>query len=118
MVRMLQQKLPAEESGKKYDSVIDEYFGGKFSVEMKCDEAEAEDVIKSEEKFLQLSCFISEDTKYMQSGMVSKLVEKITKNSPSLNKDALYTKTSKVDRLPAYLTVQMVRFYYKVSWVA
>jgi ubiquitin carboxyl-terminal hydrolase 14 len=112
VVRMLQQKLPAQEKGK-YDSIIDEYFCGKFSVEMKCDEAEAETVTKTEEKFLQLSCFISEEIKYMQSGIVSKLVEKITKHSPTLEKDALYTKSSKIDRLPAYLTVQMVRFYYK-----
>jgi len=40
-------------------------------------------------------------------------VEKITKNSPTLGRDAVYTKTSKVERLPAYLSVQMVRFFYK-----
>lgn len=58
--------------------------------------------------------------------------EQITKMSPSLQRDAVYTKTvlkphktfnnfhskcscfqSKISRLPAYLTVQFVRFYYK-----
>lgn len=33
--------------------------------------------------------------------------------SPTLDRDAVYTKTSLIDRLPAYLTVQFVRFYYK-----
>jgi hypothetical protein len=33
--------------------------------------------------------------------------------SASLERDAVYTKTSLIDRLPAYLTVQFVRFYYK-----
>lgn len=33
--------------------------------------------------------------------------------STSLERDAVYTKTSLIDRLPAYLTVQFVRFYYK-----
>jgi hypothetical protein len=41
------------------------------------------------------------------------LVEKITKHSETLGRDAVYTKSSKIDRLPAYLTVQMVRFYFK-----
>jgi len=109
---MLQQKLtPAERN--KYSSLIDQYMGGKLAVEMKCDESEEEPVTPSEENFLQLSCFINTETKYMHSGLVSKLSEKITKNSPTLGRDAVYTKTSKIDRLPAYLTVQMVRFFYK-----
>ncbi|CAL8106957.1 unnamed protein product [Orchesella dallaii] len=112
LVRTLQQKLPAEEA-TKYPSIIDQFMGGRFSVEMKCDEAEEEPASVSTESFLQLSCFIETDTRYMHSGLISKLTEKITKNSPSLSRDALYTKSSKVDRLPAYLTVQMVRFYYK-----
>lgn len=33
--------------------------------------------------------------------------------SPTLERDAVYTKTAKISRLPAYLTVQFVRFYYK-----
>lgn len=39
--------------------------------------------------------------------------EQITKLSQTLGRDAIYTKTSKISRLPAYLTVQFVRFYYK-----
>ena len=34
----------------------------------------------------------------------------ITKRSPTLDRDAEYTKTSKVSRLPGYLTIQMMRF--------
>ncbi|OWR52227.1 putative ubiquitin specific peptidase 14, partial [Danaus plexippus plexippus] len=42
-----------------------------------------------------------------------KMSEQITKMSETLGRDAVYTKTSKISRLPAYLTVQFVRFYYK-----
>uniref|UniRef100_I3JSL2 Ubiquitin carboxyl-terminal hydrolase n=1 Tax=Oreochromis niloticus TaxID=8128 RepID=I3JSL2_ORENI len=42
-----------------------------------------------------------------------RLQEEITKMSPTLNRNALYIKSSKLSRLPAYLTVQMVRFFYK-----
>lgn len=112
LLRTLQQKLPGEEASK-HPSAIDQYMGGRFSVEMKCDEADEEEASTSAESFLQLSCFIETETRYMHSGLIGKLTEKITKNSPTLQRDAVYTKTSKIDRLPAYLTVQMVRFYYK-----
>merc|ERR1712110_1312050 len=36
-----------------------------------------------------------------------------TKRSPTLERDAEYTKTSKVSRLPGYLTIQMMRFQFK-----
>lgn len=42
-----------------------------------------------------------------------KLQEQITKHSPTLGRDAVYTKTCRIKRLPAYLTVQFVRFFYK-----
>lgn len=50
---------------------IDQYFGGVFEVELKCDESEEEPVTKSEESFLQLSCFISQEVKYMNTGLKS-----------------------------------------------
>lgn len=114
---MLQQKLPIAEgaNASKYSSFIDQYFGGTFDVEMKCVEAEDEPVSKSTENFLQLSCFISPEIKYMHSGLRSRLKEQLTKMSPSLGRDAVYTKSSLISRLPAYLTVQFVRFQYKAK---
>lgn len=35
--------------------------------------------------------------------------EQITKRSAVLDRDAVYTKKSKISRLPAYLAVEMVR---------
>lgn len=97
----------------KYSSLIDQYFGGSFDVEMKCSEAEDEESSKSKENFLQLSCFISPEVKYMHSGLKSRLKEQLTKRSPTLERDAVYVKTSLISRLPAYLTIQFVRFQYK-----
>lgn len=73
---MLQQKLPSKDNGstepsQKFKSLIDQYFGGTFDVELKCDEAEDEPVAKSQEQFLQLSCFMSTDVRYMHSGLKS-----------------------------------------------
>lgn len=120
MVRMLQQKLPAKASEgnsapnqEHFKSLIDQYFGGTFDVELKCTESDEEAPSKTKEQFLQLSCFISQDVRYMHSGLRSKMQEQITKLSSTLGRDAIYSKTSKISRLPAYLTVQFVRFYYK-----
>ncbi|XP_044264460.1 ubiquitin carboxyl-terminal hydrolase 14 [Tribolium madens] len=117
LIRMLQQKLPAKQNGgnavEKFKSLVDQFFGGTFEVELKCTETEDEPVTKNKESFLQLSCFISQDVRYMHSGLRSKMQEQITKKSPTLDRDAVYIKTSKISRLPAYLTIQFVRFYYK-----
>lgn len=52
-------------------SIIDQYFGGTFDVELKCDETEEESITHSNEQFLQLSCFISQELRYMHSGLKS-----------------------------------------------
>ncbi|BFY99755.1 hypothetical protein BsWGS_02795 [Bradybaena similaris] len=127
IVRSLQQKLkpviplrngePMETGTNSQAAAecgfIDQYFGGEFETIMKCNEAPEEGEVRTTEKFLQLSCFIEKDVKYMHTGLQSRLQESITKNSPTLGRDAVYTKSSRISRLPGYLTIQFVRFYYK-----
>lgn len=122
LIRMLQQKLPAKNNSDvsendaeacKPQSFIEQYFGGIFDFELKCTESEDEPATTGKEEFLQLSCFISTDVKHMYFGLRNKMQEQITKMSPTLGRNAVYTKTSKISRLPAYLTIQFVRFYYK-----
>lgn len=114
LMRTLKSHLKDPAIGDK--NVVDTFFGGKFEVTMECKEEGAkEEPVKSEEDFLQLSCFISPETKYLQSGLKLRLEETLEKFSPSLNRDATYTKTSLISRLPQYLTVQMVRFQFKAQ---
>ncbi|XP_071232697.1 ubiquitin carboxyl-terminal hydrolase 14-like isoform X2 [Salvelinus alpinus] len=121
MMRVLQQKLepqdtdsPIEtESGAAKKNFIDQYFGVEYETTMKCTESEDEEPAKGKESQLQLSCFINQEVKYLATGLRLRLQEEITKLSPSLQRNALYIKSSKVSRLPAYLTIQMVRFFYK-----
>jgi len=117
IVRMLQQKLPAKKSASAGPvtsaSLVDQCFGINYKSTMKCDESEEEPETQSTERVYQLSCHITQDVKYLHTGLRNRLKETITKASPSLNRDASYTKTNLIDRLPAYLTVQFVRFYYK-----
>ncbi|KAH3733814.1 hypothetical protein DPMN_040249, partial [Dreissena polymorpha] len=120
IVRCLQQKLPALKESPEQSTAatasrgfMDQYFSGEYDVTMKCEETEEEPVTRTTEKFLQLSCFIEKDVKYMHTGLRSLLEEHITKNSASLGRDAVYKKSNKIKRLPAYLTIQFVRFYYR-----
>ncbi|XP_055919410.1 ubiquitin carboxyl-terminal hydrolase 14 [Eupeodes corollae] len=113
ILKMLQDKLPARPSEKKYNSFIEQYFGGSFDVEMKCNECSDEPASLSKENFLQLSCFISPEVKHMHTGLKSKMQEQLTKFSEALGRDAVYVRSSKISRLPAYLTIQFVRFQYK-----
>merc|ERR1719225_2316764 len=94
-------------------SVIDTYFGLEFETETKCVESDEEPVTKSTEHFLQYSCYIDKDVKYLASGLKNRLQESLTKKSAILDRDAEYVKNLKVSRLPGYLTVQMVRFQFK-----
>lgn len=121
VVRCLQRKVPALSSppaaaaagASSQQGFIDEYFGGEYETTMKCLESEDEPTSTTSEKFYQLSCFIEKEVKYMQSGLKAGLEGELVKNSTTLGRDARYQKTNKLKRLPAYLTIQMVRFCYK-----
>lgn len=43
----------------------------------------------------------------------AKLIEEVEKHSPSLNRNAKYERKAEISRLPAYLTIQFVRFFFK-----
>lgn len=130
MLRVLQQKIPKLSSStnpenqidssvspsdynRKLSSLIDQYFGGEFTCTMKNEESPDEEVKTSFESYLQLSCFISQDVKYLNTGLKLRLEERLTKMSSNLGRDASYLKTSRISRLPGYLCISLVRFYYK-----
>ncbi|KAL8661987.1 MAG: hypothetical protein Q9202_005113 [Teloschistes flavicans] len=98
-------------------SFIDKYLAGRFESILECDEAEAkeggEESVQGEDVFLKLDCHISKDTNHLRDGILAGLEEKIEKKSPVLDRDAMYTKRSRIARLPKYLTVHFVRFFWK-----
>ena len=100
-------------------SFIDKYLAGRFSSTLTCDEPAAieagEEPILSEDAFLKLDCHISGVTNHLRDGILTGLEEKIEKHSPTLNRDAVYTKTSRISRLPKYLTVHFIRFWWKAT---
>lgn len=98
-------------------SFIDKYLSGCFQTTLECDDPGAREAgevaIEGTDTFLKLDCHISKDTNHLTDGILSGLEEKLEKKSATMDREAVYTKTSRISRLPKYLTVHFVRFFWK-----
>ncbi|KAH9922256.1 cysteine proteinase [Fomitopsis serialis] len=106
---------PSSDGSSLPRKFVDQYMTGEVRRELKCDEAPDEPPSVSFEKALKIECNISITTNYMLQGVKDSLNQKIEKNSPTLGRDAQYTATSRLSRLPSYLTVHMVRFAWRTD---
>ncbi|KAI0894433.1 cysteine proteinase [Annulohypoxylon nitens] len=118
IVTQLRQKLRVKDNSDSAESsFIDKYMSGELTSELVCDEPSASEAgetpVVSKEPFLKLSCHIDGSTNHLRDGIANGLSEKLEKRSEVLGREAVYTKTSKISRLPKYLTVQFVRFFWK-----
>jgi len=114
LLKMLQQKTKAIDN-PKYNNAVEQFFGIECQAELKCIESEEEPVSKDVEKFLQYSCYIDKDVKYLHTGLKNRLQDTLNKHSASLGRNAEYLKTMSIMRLPGYITIQMVRFQFKMK---
>lgn len=111
--------LPAAEAGvggnfTGASNMVDHLFGGKMVITSKCDESETEPETSETTDFRKLRCHIDLKTNFMFQGIQDGMVEQIEKRSPTLGRNAMYTRTSRITALPRYLVVQFVRF----SWLS
>ncbi|KAG0227078.1 Ubiquitin carboxyl-terminal hydrolase 14 [Actinomortierella wolfii] len=113
LISTLRSKLPPHEEGQQ--NVVVQYMQGEFTTTLKCDESAEEAPIVTKEPFTKLDCHIDQNVNFMQNGILLSLDQKIEKNSPTLDRMATYTKSQRVSRLPTYLTVSFVRFYWKAA---
>ncbi|KAL7621199.1 deubiquitinating enzyme [Parahypoxylon ruwenzoriense] len=120
IVTHLRQRLritDTPDSDSAAESFIDKYMSGEFTSRLECDEPAAKEAgeqpIVSKDAFLKLSCHINSTTNHLRDGILNGLSEKLEKRSEALGRDAVYTKTSKISRLPKYMTVHFVRFFWK-----
>lgn len=99
-------KVP--QAGELYD-----YFAGTFEEKLVNLEAENEAPQEKVEQFSKLSCHITIQTNFLRDGLLNGLTEELEKHSEELGRDAKYRLTKRISRLPKYLTVQMVRFFWR-----
>lgn len=106
-------KLPDGEASEGAKTWVEKFMGGKFEVTTSCDDAPEEESVTNSEDFTDLKCNIQSDTNHLREGIKIALNEKIEKNSPSLGREATYTRSSRISRLPKYLPVHLIRFFWR-----
>ena len=111
-------KLSPEEqtlSGGAHD-MVEKLFGTEIVSTVKNKETDAEPVKETSEQVLRLSCHIDNNNNpinHMLEGLKISLEGDIEKYSDVLGRNSIYFKQSKINKLPEYLTVHFVRFYWK-----
>lgn len=126
IVSTLRGKLKPEGQGSSsggpnvsQNSFVDEYLGGRFERHEECNDPEAKDAgedlqKKGDETFFKLDCHVaSKEINHLREGVTAALTDRYEKKSPTLNRDVEYTTTSRIARLPKYLPVHFVRFFWK-----
>jgi len=91
---------------------IDDVFKITFNTKTQC-LAIPEDVTEGFEEAYKLNCHIGVKTNFLRDGLLAGLKETIEKHNSTLNADTEYETTKTITRLPKYLTVHFIRFFWK-----
>eukprot|EP00752_Nemacystus_decipiens_P016309 g14585.t1 len=103
----------------KADNVVDALFGLEMEEEFTCEESGESKTSKSTAK--KLVCNIqggagaSTQINHLSDGMKVGLSDKVEKHSEKLGRDAVFTLKSRITRLPRYLCIQVMRFFWKAT---
>lgn len=98
--------------------VFGDKFQDEFSLSFKTttkDSANENDVSVKDESDNKLQCHISSNTNFLKNGLIESLHETIEKRSEFTGANSKYIVDKQITRLPKYLTVQYVRFFWKRS---
>lgn len=79
----------------------------------RCTEGEEEEVIERKESVHALKCHISLTVNHMKQGIAEGLEETIEKHSDKLDRSAEWKRTVRLEKIPPFLIVQFVRFFWK-----
>ncbi|CCG81850.1 Ubiquitin carboxyl-terminal hydrolase [Taphrina deformans PYCC 5710] len=116
IIYTLRQNLKASTgSVSGAESSLDTFMSGRMKTIMTCAESDAEPVVETQEPFVKLNCHIGSTTNYMIDGIRDSLTDQIEKHSDVLDRNATFIKKSSVSRLPKYLNVNFVRFFFKTG---
>jgi len=95
-------------------NIVSELFEGEFTTESVCVENPEEKEVNIE-GFTKIPVHIDSNTGFLQTGIKNKMSEHISKTSRSLGRESTFEKHSKISKLPFYLNVQFVRFFWRAD---
>ncbi|GMH50970.1 hypothetical protein TL16_g00915 [Triparma laevis f. inornata] len=115
-------KLPSKEELGGASNLVEATFGLKMEETLTCPEAgDSEPPLTKYDNATKLVCNIQGghgskvQISHLAAGVDLGLTGEVEKNSEVLGRNAVWTKKSRVDRLPPYLCIQMMRFFWKAT---
>lgn len=93
--------------------IVRALFQVKLKVTLKCDESD--ETTQDELDVFAVKCNITGDINHLHEGIRLGLVEDREKSSEVLQRTAMWRGDARLAELPAYLSTQVVRFFYKVQ---
>ena len=91
-------------------------FGIDLDITLSNSEVPEEPVSKQKDKAMKLSCFIdggANPINHLHEGVKLSMTGEVEKYSEVAQRNCVYKREAKVDRLPQYLCVHFVRFFWK-----
>lgn len=112
LIYVLSQGLKSSSINKQLSApLVQELFGVELQNTLKC--AESSEASSENETVFSLKCHISQEVNHLHDGLKHGLKGELEKTSPLLGRSALFIKESHIQKLPQYLTIQFVRFFWK-----
>ena len=109
----IKDSLKNETSEEKFsNNLIDELFGVEAEIKYENVEELSEKKIKKE-TLNKLICYIDNQTTELVQGLKLSQKENVELYSDVLGRNAFFQKTQYINRLPPYLTIQFMRFFWK-----
>uniref|UniRef100_A0A8R1HLS9 ubiquitinyl hydrolase 1 n=3 Tax=Caenorhabditis japonica TaxID=281687 RepID=A0A8R1HLS9_CAEJA len=93
---------------------VEKLFNVMTETSSKCLESEDKTERKIE-SHNQLTCYVNQDVRFLQTGIKSGFEQEVSKNSAQLGRDAKWQTQTQISRLPKYLSVNINRFFFKES---
>lgn len=108
-----QLKLPSNGQSTEQAPAIRELFGVRTRATLKCDESD--ETTEYSEVELMMKCNINAEVNHLAEGLKLGLRGDREKTSAALGRLAHFRGEARIEALPPYLTIQMVRFFYKAD---
>ena len=102
-------------------NVVDTLFGVSFEETHTCKECPEEPPAVRVDVGHKLQCNIdggagkAVQINHLHEGVLHGLTGELEKHSPALGRNAVWSRRARLTRLPQYLTIQMMRFYWKAT---